>query len=106
MPPVGFVGDDEFQLKGGELAVFHGHKAAAFVYQVRLHTISLLVFADPEGHPRGETTLRGFHVLSWSAGGLSMALVSDVAWDDLRASRHAFGRLGAAHHVSPLDASC
>ncbi|HET7500486.1 MAG TPA: hypothetical protein VFK02_05765 [Kofleriaceae bacterium] len=84
VPPVSFVGDDEFRLRGGELAVFHGHKAAAFVYQRRLHVISLLVFADPEERSRQESTLRGFHIISWARGGIGMALVSDVNWDDLR----------------------
>ena len=84
VPPVSFLGDDEFRLRGGELAVFLGHKAAAFVYQRRLHTISLLVFADAAARPREETTARGFHVVSWATGGFGMALVSDIGWDDLR----------------------
>jgi anti-sigma factor RsiW len=84
VPPVSFLGDDEFRLRGGELAVFLGHKAAAFVYQRRLHTISLFVFADAAARPREETEARGFHVLSWSSGGFGMALVSDIGWDDLR----------------------
>jgi len=84
VPPVSFVGDDEFPLRGGALAVFLGHKAAAFVFQRRLHTISLFVFADAGGKPRDETTVRGFHVIAWTTGGIGMALVSDVAWEDLR----------------------
>jgi anti-sigma factor RsiW len=84
VPPVSFIGDEDFRLRGGEVAVFLGHKAAAFVYQRRLHTISLFVFADSAAPPRAETTLRGFHVLTWSAGGLAMTLVSDVAWEDMR----------------------
>jgi anti-sigma factor RsiW len=84
VPPVSFLGDDEFRLRGGELAVFLGHKAAAFVYQRRLHTISLLVFADAAARPREETTARGFHVVSWATDGFGMALVSDIGWDDLR----------------------
>ena len=84
VPPVSFVGDDEFRLRGGALAVFLGHKAAAFVYQRRLHTISLFVFADSAARPREEATTRGFHVIAWASGGFGMALVSDVGWDDLR----------------------
>lgn len=84
VPPVSFLGDDEFELRGGDLAVFQGHKAAAFVYQRRLHTISLLVFADSAARPRQEATARGFHVISWTTGGFGMALVSDIAWEDLR----------------------
>lgn len=84
VPPVSFLGDDEFRLRGGDLAVFLGHKAAAFVYQRRLHTISLFVFADAAARPRAETAARGFHVLSWASDGFGMALVSDIGWDDLR----------------------
>jgi anti-sigma factor RsiW len=84
VPPVNFVGDDEFHLHGGSIAVFQAHKAAAFIYQRRLHTITLLVYADTEAHPRTETTRRGFHVISWASGGFGMALVSDIGWDDLR----------------------
>jgi len=84
VPPVSFVGDDEFLLRGGDLAVFLGHKAAAFVYQRRLHIISLFVFADAAARSREETTARGFHVISWATGGFGMALVSDIDWGDLR----------------------
>jgi anti-sigma factor RsiW len=84
VPPVTFLGDDEFPLRGGALAVFQGHKAAAFVYRRRLHTISLLVYPDPIARPASEVTERGFHVLSWARDGFGLALVSDVSWDDLR----------------------
>jgi anti-sigma factor RsiW len=84
VPPITFLGDDEFPLRGGDLAVFLGHKAAAFVYARRLHVISLFVF-EADSVPAGEQTIRGFHVLTWSSGGFGFALVSDVNWDDLRA---------------------
>jgi anti-sigma factor RsiW len=93
VPPVNFVGDGEFHLRGGSLAVFQGHKAAAFVYQRRLHTITLLVHADAAVRPRAETTSRGFHVISWASGGFGLALVSDLGWDDLRQLE---ARLGSA----------
>jgi len=84
VPPITFLGDDEFPLRGGDVAVFLGHKAAAFVYARRLHVISLFVF-EADSVPAGEQTIRGFHVLTWGAGGFGFALVSDVNWDDLRA---------------------
>lgn len=84
VPPINFIGNEEFPLRGGSLAVFQGHRAAAFVYQRRLHIITVLVYPDPPARPRSETTSRGFHVISWSAGGFGIALVSDVSWDDLR----------------------
>src|SRR6185295_17750201 len=61
VPPVSFVGDEEFRLRGGSLAVFQGHPAAAFVYQRRLHTITLVIHGDAEPAPRAEITRRGFH---------------------------------------------
>ncbi|HTJ46158.1 MAG TPA: hypothetical protein VL463_28835 [Kofleriaceae bacterium] len=85
VPPVTFLGDDDFPLRGGDVAIFLGHKAATFVFARRLHVISLFVF-DGDA-PSGERTIRGFHVATWSAGGFGFALVSDVGWDDLRALR-------------------
>ena len=84
VPPITFLGDDEFPLRGGDVAVFLGHRAAAFVYARRLHVISLFVF-EADSVPAGEQTIRGFHVLTWGSGGFGFALVSDVNWDDLRA---------------------
>jgi anti-sigma factor RsiW len=83
-PPITFLGDEVFQLKGGSVAVFLGHKAAAFVYGHRLHVLSLFVFERPDT-PAGEHTIQGFHVLTWSNAGFGFALVSDINWDDLRA---------------------
>jgi anti-sigma factor RsiW len=86
VPPVTFLGDEDFPLRGGDVAVFLGHKAATFVYRRRLHVISLFVF-EAAGVPDGERTIRGFHVITWGNGELGFALVSDVNWDDLRALR-------------------
>jgi anti-sigma factor RsiW len=83
-PPLSFLGDDEFQLKGGDVAIFLGHKSAAFIYARRLHIISLFVF-ESSGTPSSERTIQGFHVLTWGTPGFGFALVSDVNWDDLRA---------------------
>jgi anti-sigma factor RsiW len=83
VPPVAYLGDDEFRLRGGEVAVFLGHRAAAFAYSRRLHAISLFVFEAADAM-EGERTIQGFHVLTWGAGGFGFALVSDVEWDELR----------------------
>ena len=83
VPPVTFLGDEEFPLRGGDVAVFLGHKAATFVYARRLHVISLFVF-EADHVPTSEQTIRGFHALLWGKGGFGFALVSDVGWDDLR----------------------
>lgn len=87
-PPVSFIGDDEFPLKGGQLSVFDGHKAATFVYGHLLHVITLTVYPNAPQTGRTETTQRGFHVISWQNGGLGMVITSDLNWDDLRAFEH------------------
>jgi anti-sigma factor RsiW len=86
VPPITFLGDDEFPLRGGDVAVFLGHKAAAFVYARRLHVISLFVFQAP-GVPASERTIQGFHVVTWGNDGFGFALVSDVNFDELRTLR-------------------
>ncbi len=86
VPPVTFLGDDEFPLRGGDVAVFLGHKAATFVFARRLHVISLFVF-DAKAVTASEHTIRGFHVAVWEQGGFGLALVSDVGWEDLRVLR-------------------
>lgn len=96
-PVVPFAGDDEFPLRGGALGYFIDRPAAVFVYQRRLHTVSLLVFRaaglpwpagdawPAAGRPRYDTTTsRGFNVILWRAGELGYALVSDVDARDLQ----------------------
>jgi anti-sigma factor RsiW len=81
VPPITFLGDDDFPLAGGDVAVFLGHKAAQLVYHRRLHVISLFVFqADV---PDGDHTVQGFHVVMWTRDGFGFALVSDVNFDEL-----------------------
>ena len=81
VPPITFLGDDDFPLAGGDIAVFLGHKAAQLVYHRRLHQISLFVFQGEV--PDGDRTVEGFHVVMWSRDGFGFALVSDVNFDEL-----------------------
>jgi anti-sigma factor RsiW len=89
-PIVRFDGDQDFPLRGGAVGYYLDRKAAVFVFNRRLHTISLFVFRA-EGLPwptRGlrriggaeayATTSRGFSSLLWRDGELGYALVSDV----------------------------
>ena len=89
-PVVPFAGDATVPLRGGALAYFRDRRAAAFVYGLRQHTVTLLVFRA-EGLPWPSTGLtrigrleayraqmRGFTVILWRAGGLGYALVSDA----------------------------
>jgi anti-sigma factor RsiW len=89
-PVLPFAGDNDVPLRGGALAWFLDRKAAAFVYGLRLHTVTLFVFR-PEGLPwptagwqrAGASEVyrageRGYTVILWRAHGLGYALVSDA----------------------------
>lgn len=85
VPPIAFLGDTEFPLAGGDVAVFRGRRAAQLVYHRRLHVISLLVFEGDA--PDDERDVHGFHTITWSRDGFGFALVSDVNYGDLRTLR-------------------
>jgi anti-sigma factor RsiW len=101
-PVLPFSGDREVPLRGGALAWFIDRKAAAFVYGLRLHTVTLFVFR-PDGLPwpnDGERTggrevyrasERGFTVVLWRADGLGYALVSDADPHEVMALAGRFG---------------
>ena len=89
-PVLPFAGDDMVTLRGGALAYFQDRRAAAFVYGLRQHTVTLLVFR-PEGLPWPSSSLtrvgraeayrvqmRGVTVILWRTGGLGYALVGEV----------------------------
>jgi anti-sigma factor RsiW len=89
-PRLGFEGDVDFSLAGGSIGYFIDRKAAVFVFKHRLHVITLFEFRA-DGLPwraGGAVALgsvsarlsqvRGFHVLTFRAGDLGYALVSDV----------------------------
>jgi anti-sigma factor RsiW len=94
-PVVRFLGDDEFPLRGGAVGYYVDRKAAVFVFNRRLHAVTLLVFrADGLPWPRRGlepiggvaaqvTTFRGFNAILWREGELGYALVSDVERPEL-----------------------
>ena len=86
VPPITFLGDDEFTLAGGDVAVFLGHKAAELVYHRRLHVVSLFVFPATDTLDL-ERTIQGFHTIVWTRDGFGFALVSDLNFGELRALR-------------------
>ena len=89
-PVVRFEGNADFPLRGGAVGYYLDRKAAVFVFNRRLHVVTLLVF-PAQGLPwprRGLervgrmeaqlTTSRGFTTILWREGDLGYALVSDV----------------------------
>ena len=87
-PVVPFAGDADLTLRGGAVERFLDRTAAAFVYQRRLHGVTLFVLrAEGRAWPTGEPTTvteRGFSVVLWRTGELGYALVSDVSPVELR----------------------
>jgi anti-sigma factor RsiW len=75
-PPVKDVAG--FPLLGGRLEYLEGHAAAALVYGRRNHIVNLFVW--PQGQPTPETSLtrNGYHLRSWSGGGMTFWVVSDL----------------------------
>jgi anti-sigma factor RsiW len=68
-----------FVLAGGRLDMLDGHPVAAVVYRRRQHLLNLFVWpgSRSDNAPRSSAD-RGYHVTSWSQGGLEYRLVSDV----------------------------
>ncbi len=80
-PPVKEVAG--FSLLGGRLEYFNGRPAAALIYGRRNHTINLFTWpssADAES----EQTKNGYHLESWSSGGMTFWVVSDLNETELR----------------------
>ncbi len=86
-PPVIDLTAQGFTLIGGRLDDLNGAPAAAIVYQRRKHVINLFV-APAQGaaagdSPVADSTIQGFNVRHWRAGGLDYWAVSDLAADEL-----------------------
>lgn len=89
-PRLSFLGDDEFPLDGGTVALLHDRRAACLVLHRRLHKISLFVLpaeglswkmsdAVSLGRVSARPAVwRGFSVLMWRDSELAYVLVSDL----------------------------
>jgi anti-sigma factor RsiW len=96
-PTVVDLVSDGFPLVGGRLDYIDRHPAAALVYKRRDHVINVFVWPQATGSPSHATQsdVRGYHVISWTRGGVSVWIVSDLALSEL----DDFGRkLDAAMH--------
>jgi anti-sigma factor RsiW len=80
-PPVKFL--DGFPLLGGRLEYFDGKPAAALVYGRGKHVINLFVRPEAASVRESEETRNGFHMESWSDGGMEFRAVSDLNEADL-----------------------
>jgi anti-sigma factor RsiW len=79
-PPVKDFAAEGFPLRGGRLDYLDGRPVAALVYQRDKHIIDLYVWPGSGVSPRliGDTTIQGYNVVHWTAGGMDFWAVSDV----------------------------
>jgi anti-sigma factor RsiW len=87
-PAVFDLAGQGFPLVGGRLDYLGHHPVAALVYRSDRHVINLFTWpaaytADSAGPHPGAVTRQGFHVVHWTAAGMSYWAVSDVALDRL-----------------------
>ncbi len=85
-PPVKDFADQGFTLEGGRLDRLGGRTVAALVYRRARHPINLFIWPSPGGSraAEGETTVRGYHLLHWSADGMTYWLISDLNAPELK----------------------
>jgi anti-sigma factor RsiW len=96
-PTVVDLAGDGFPLVGGRLDYIDRHPAAALVYKRRDHVINVFVWPETTGSPSHVTRsdVRGYHVISWTRGGVAVWIVSDLALSELTDFT---GKLDAAMH--------
>jgi len=84
-PTVVDLASDGFPLVGGRLEYVDHHAAAALVYKRREHVINVFVWPQTGGSPSHATRsdARGYHVISWTRGGMAVWIVSDLAPGEL-----------------------
>lgn len=81
-PDVVDLAQNGFPLLGGRVDVIGGDPVATIVYGHAQHLVSLMTFAKPVKLPT-DRTVAGFHMRSWSGGGLTYVAVSDIPENEL-----------------------
>ena len=84
-PPVEDLSSQGFPLLGGRLDYMDGRPVAALVYQRRKHFINLFVWPQATESRQELITKQGYHLLHWSAAGMTFWAVSDVDEPGLQA---------------------
>jgi anti-sigma factor RsiW len=85
-PMVCDLSGEGYPLVGGRLDYLNSRPVAALVYRRRLHVINAFVWPAAEAPERGPTTVtrNGYHVVQWTAGGMTWWAVSDLNPEELR----------------------
>jgi anti-sigma factor RsiW len=85
-PTVCDLSGNGYPLVGGRLDYLDNRPVVALVYQRRLHVINLFIWPVAQAPERGPATRtrNGYHVIQWSAGGMTWWAVSDLNPEELR----------------------
>jgi anti-sigma factor RsiW len=78
-PPVKDLAQEGFPLLGGRLDYLHARSVAVLVYSHGKHIVELFVW--PAGTSSAEpahSARDGYHIVHWTAGGMSFSAVSDL----------------------------
>jgi anti-sigma factor RsiW len=79
-PPVKDLAAAGFPLTGGRLDYLGGRAVAALVFQRNKHIINVFVWPAREAdcNPAPRKPLQGYHLIHWSAGGMTFWAISDL----------------------------
>jgi anti-sigma factor RsiW len=79
-PPVRDLAAEGFPLTGGRLDYLAGRSVAALVFQRHKHVINLFVWParEADSKPAPIKPIQGYHLIHWSAGGMTFWAVSDL----------------------------
>jgi anti-sigma factor RsiW len=92
-PPIPDLTAAGYALAGGRMDYVAGHSAAALVYRLAKHDISVFIWADPRSEsspPTLQPPQLGYNIVGWQAAGLTVRAISDLPAKDLRDFASAF----------------
>jgi anti-sigma factor RsiW len=100
-PPVKDLSARGYALLGGRIDYIGGHRAAALVYRLRQHLITLFIWPSSDGARSIATSgARGETLARWSDGSMAYWAISDVPAADLLAFCRDFANAGLAAEPS------
>ena len=83
-PPVNDLAGKGYPLVGGRLDYIDGRTVAVLIYRSNQHPINLYVWPNSIMDKAPQTqSLKGYHLIRWSSGGMDYWAVSDVATTEL-----------------------
>ena len=83
-PPITDLAPQGFPLVGGRLDYIDGRTVAVLIYRRNQHPINLYIWPDSaQSTPLQAQSIKGYHLLRWTANGMNYWAISDVAANEL-----------------------